>query len=105
MRKHLQHLPRSKHRDDIVVANIKVDKVGMVADMEVDIEIDINIDIDIDININIKIDININMAMWESYLVRELVTGAHLLSFASFFLFCKTNSSGGSTTKSICFEF
>ena len=64
-----------------MVANMEVD---MVADMEVDIEIDINIDIDIDININIKIDININMAMWESNLVRELVTGAHLLSFASF---------------------
>ena len=43
MRKHLQHLPRSKHRDDIVVANIKVDKVGMVADMEVDIEINMEI--------------------------------------------------------------
>ena len=101
-----------------MVADMEVDKVvdmevdmvddmevDTLADMEVDIEIDINIDIDIDININIKIDININMAMWESNLVRELVTGAHLLSFASFFLFCKTNSSGGSTTKSICFEF
>ena len=43
MRKHLQHLPRSKHRDDIVVANIEVDKVDMVADMEVDIEIDMEI--------------------------------------------------------------
>ena len=43
MRKHLQHLPRSKHRDDIVVADIEVDKVDMVADMEVDIEIDMEI--------------------------------------------------------------
>ena len=43
MRKHLQHLPRSKHRDDTVVANIEVDKVDMVADMEVDIEINMEI--------------------------------------------------------------
>ena len=43
MRKHLQRLPRSKHRDDIVVADIEVDKVDMVADMEMDIEIDMEI--------------------------------------------------------------
>ena len=43
MRKHLQHLPRSKRRDDIVVADMEVDKVDMVADMEVDIEIDMEI--------------------------------------------------------------
>ena len=43
MRKHLQHLPRLKHQDDIVVADIEVDKVDMVADMEVDIEINMEI--------------------------------------------------------------
>ena len=43
MRKHPQHLPRSKRRDDIVVASIEVDKVDMVASMEVDIEIDMEI--------------------------------------------------------------